>query len=274
MMVDAYLRRPEGLIYAVDAAGLPCFMTSLNPSYAVSSSQAIYPGMSVSVALSGAPLLTQDVVGEVLIVDQANPNLTEACVIQSVNGTTLVLQQVTQTHAAGVLMQAGLVIKEEKKLPEARALFRASRPVVRLLSGLGRYGYGRRSDQQAGLFEDINLLAIIGTFGGPPLWLPFDVTQCGIAWNNQREVWVPAGVFMAPYNECRMAYVSGFSASGLPDPIKAATAEVCVALTDLAGSGNIKRFKAGQTDIERFTNQSISEDTRRLLLPFRAATYV
>jgi hypothetical protein len=79
-------------------------------------------------------------------------------------------------------------------MPNKRSVARVAKwPIINVVSLLGRYAYGRRSDQVGGLYQEMNLLASVQTFGGPPQWIPINVTQS--SWSDQNgDIWVPAGM--------------------------------------------------------------------------------
>ncbi|MBM7045437.1 hypothetical protein [Rhizobium lusitanum] len=275
--VDGYLKRPEGLICANDAAGNPCYMVSLNPTSSWTFPNAIAPGIAVTVHAPLGLLLSMDLLGQVIILDRAVPNKTEAAVITNVNPAagTIILGNVTYSHSAGAIGDFGLTNFEERSLPSKRSMIRMARQgVTRLISGVGRYGYGRRSDQIQGMYNEINLLATLQTFGGPPQWIPFDVTQASIS-PTTAELWVPAGILLAYYTDVRVWYVAGYPASGLPDIIKQATAAVVDFLINAPPgmiSGGFKRMKAGDTELDRFTSELFSSPQYSLMASFRAVT--
>lgn len=275
--VDGWLKRPEGLVCANDAAGNPCYMVSLNPSDSWTFPNAISAGVSVSVRVPLGRLMTNDLLGQVIILDRAVPNKTEAVVITNVNPAagTIILGSVAYAHSAGVIGDFGLTNFEERSLPAKRSMIRMARQgVTRLVSGVGRYGYGRRSDQMQGTYNEINLLATLQTFGGPPQWIPFDVTQASIS-TSTAELWVPAGILLAYYTDVRVWYLAGYSAAGLPDIIKQAVAAVVDFMINAPPgmiTGGFKRMKAGDTEIDRFTDELFSSPQYSLMASFRAVT--
>jgi len=268
-LVDAYLERPEGVAYANDYAGAPCYMLGLSPQLTFTLSGSISPGSAVVATLTGP--VSPSLLGEVLIAERATRANTEALVVQAVNGSQVTFQSVGHAHASGVTLESGLVLLEERPMPSKRNVTRVSKfPLVKLLAGQGRYAYGRRSDQVAGLYNDTNLLAALQTFGGPPAWNPFDATLADISVVTG-EVWVPAGLMLAYYSDVRLRYVAGYPAASIPTPIKQATANLCMALADYSDiGGNIKKIQAGGTSIERFANTIIDADTQAMLDQFKA----
>lgn len=269
-IIDAYLERPEGMVWTPDALGNPAYMAAMAPGLSFTASGAVSPGQNVSVAVTG-PLAVPDLIGEVLILDRAQPNLVEAVVVIGVTPGHLTLQSVSQAHASGAMLEAGMVLLEERALPAKRSVTRLSKgPIARLISGVGRYAYGRRSDQVAGLYNDANLLAAVQTFGGPPQWIPFDVTQASVSVNTG-EVWAPAGLLLAYYSDVRLRYVAGFSQAALPSVIKQACANIVNKIQTFGPEADaaFKVVQAGGTKLERFSDSILDTDTKNALEPFK-----
>jgi hypothetical protein len=268
LIVNSYLKRPEGLIWSPDANGMPAWMTGLNPNISYSAPSAINPGANVEVTIPNAQFGFQTV-GEVVILDRANPSLAEACVVLSTTGSTLTLQSVQFAHAANATMDFGLTIMEEKALPYNRPITRTSRtPVARVIAGFGRYGYGRRGQQSAGIEFIPTLLPIVQGFGGPPLWVPFDVTALDVNMNTG-EMWVPSGLLLAYFSDVRLRYVAGWSAATLPTDIKQATANIVRGQIDTPFSANLKIIKAGDAMMQRFGPESLDDDIKAMLEPYQ-----
>ena len=271
-MLDAYLARPEGLVFTPDFQGLPCYMAGLTPQTTWTLSGSIAPGANVVATITGG-IVTQDLVGEVLIADRATPSHTEALVIAGIGpgANQVTFLSVAASHSSGALLDAGLVILEERPMPAKRAVTRVSRhPIQRLISGVGRYGYGRRSDQVAGLNNDFDLVAVLGTFGGPPSWYLFNTSQTSISVATS-EIFVGPGFYLQYYSDVRVRYVAGYLAANVPGPVKLATAMLVNALANASQTaGNMKRIAAGDTSMERFANTILDADTQRSLEPFKA----
>lgn len=270
-IVDVLLKRPEGLMWAPDYAGWPCYMARLQPRMSITVNATIPAGTAIQVSVPG--MLDNDsdsLVGEVVILDRANPSLVEACVIQSATPGTASLYVVQNTHTAPVTLDFGLAITEERSLPNQRSVTRVAKwPVGRLHSGVGRYGYGRRSDQMLGYFDDVNLLSMFMSFGGPPKWEFFE-TQASSINHETGEIWVPAGVLLAYFTDVKLRYVAGWQMTAIPQPVKEATAVIALAVQNQQLPGNILSYKAGDTSITRAIMSILDDDTIRLLLPFKA----
>jgi hypothetical protein len=174
-MIDAYLGRPQGLVWQCDAAGTPAYMLAPTPRLTLATVGAVSPGAGVAVAYTGA-VLDNNAVGEAVVLDRANFSQSETCVIQAIDPAhrIITLYKVLNSHAPSCKIEFGLTIMEERELPADRSITRVAQfPVMQLLSGAGRYGYGRRSQQTAGNMQEFNLLAVVSSFGGPPLWIPW-----------------------------------------------------------------------------------------------------
>jgi len=272
-LINAFLARPGGLLYSVDFAGNPAYMAGKTTSFVLlAGSGGVPSGQNVVVPYSG-PTLDNNSVGEVVIIDRTNEDLCEACVISAVgtNPNTVTLYNVQNVHGDGARMELGLTLSEQKEMPKDRSTtLLANLPVMNLQSGVGRYGYGRRSQQISGSFQEMNLLAVVSSFGGPPLWIPWTVTDAGLN-RNTGEVWVPAGILLAYYTEVKIWYTSGYSYATLPDQVKFACANVVKALKETGLGPNIKnRETRDGLKSSKFENNIIDANTREMLRPYRA----
>lgn len=267
--INGYLKRPEGLIWLPDANGMPAWMATPNPTMRYTVAGGIAPGSNVVVNIPNAQFGFQTV-GEVVILDSANAGIAEACVVATTSGSSLTLQSVQFSHPSNTTVDFGLTIMDEKALPAKRPITRTSRtPVARLIAGFGRYGYQRRSDQAAGMEFIATLLPVVQGFGGPPLWVPFNVGDIDVNMNTG-EMWVPAGLLLAYYTDVRLRYVAGWSQANLPVDIKQACANIVRGMIDNPMTGNIKMMKAGDAALQRFGPESLDDDTKSLLEPYRA----
>lgn len=271
-VVDSYLGLPEGLVWSPDSAGLPCYMTALTPSFSGSAPIALTAGQVATFAWPQASFGAYGLIGTALIIDRANPNLVEALTITGVDTVagTITISAPRNAHAQGATLEVGLTLSEERALDAKRSTTRVSRfPVARLIAASGRYAYSRRSDQVAGLYNDYNLIAVLQTFGGPPIWQNIDVRQADVR-PDTGEMWLPAGMLLAYYSDVRMSYIAGYPAASLPAAIKQATANIIVnaASADYAPP-NFKVAQAGGSKFERFSDSQLDTDTRNLLEPYR-----
>ena len=272
VLVDMYLRRPEGLIWTPDATGNPCFMTAASPGPTITATGTISAGANVIVPATGPLAMLQ--VGDVLILDRARADVMEAVTVSAiVPGISVGLRSVTNAHSPSALLEGGMVIQEQRFLPDNRPLTSLGRtPVARVVSGTGRYGYGRQGDAGASSINDFNLLAALSQFGGPPVWEIFDPASTDVD-PNTGQLWIPAGVMLAYYTEVKVRYLAGYSAASLPSAVKLATAMLVRTLASAPNLGAIKSYKAGDTAIERFSDTMISGDIRSMLTKYRARTF-
>jgi len=270
-VVNSHTMRVEGLVWMPDSRGLPCYMAGLTPTASYTLPVALTGGVAATFAFPAAGAGASNLLNEILIVDRANTGAVEALVITGVDTAhaTITVAPPVNNHAIGATLELGMTIVEERAIAPKRSQTRVTRwPVARLLSGCGRYSYGRRSDQVAGLYNDVNLIAAVQTFGGPPQWIPFDIRQADISIATG-EVWVPAGLLLAYYTDVRLRYVAGYPASGVPQAVKQATANIVRNAKNAEfAPPNFKVFQAGGTKVERWSSSDLDEDTKRLLDPF------
>jgi len=276
--IDAFLSRREGLIWAADGNGTPCYMTGCNAAQTLTLGTAIEPGQTVTATVNGARMLQG---GAVLIADGANPEITEALVVQSIVGNQITFANVQFAHAEGATLQTGMVITEQRTMPQDRPLtMLAKTPVMNVISGVGRYGYMRRGEDAVGSIDTYNLLAVMSKFGGPPAWEQW-TPQANSIDPETGVLWVPAGVLLAYYTEVRVHYVAGWTYASLPTEIKQACANIVANIVALGGvPGTMQRLSAGDTTMQRFNNQpgvlnslTLDDDTKTLLLPYRARLF-
>jgi hypothetical protein len=261
-LVDSYLDRPEGLIFVSDIDGNPCYMQAKSPTRTFKLQAPIVAGSSVKIALP-ANLVLNSPMGEAVVLDR-DTALMELCRIIAADATSVTLAKAVRPHSANCAVDFGMTNDEVRNVPAKRSISRVARfPLVRLASACGKYEYGRRSDQVGGVFQDMNLLATVQTFGGPPPWTPIDPANCDFGMQNC-EIWIPAGLLIAYYSQVKFWYLSGFSDA--PTIVKSA----CAAIIHGANSnpdlsGNIKSLKAGDTQITRFRDTVLDADTKKKL---------
>jgi hypothetical protein len=275
-LIDGFLQRPEGLVWTEDGSGAPCYMNSPSPTLTLTApSGGISPGTNVVVQYAG-PALDNNSVGEVLVLDRTNTGITEACVIQAVGNSpnTVTLQTVQFAHGSGATMEFGLTIQEQREVPKDRSVVLLANPqIMQLQSGVGRYGYGRRSQQIMGNFQEFNLLAVVSAFGGPPLWIPWQTTDAGLN-RSTGECWIPAGILLAYYTEVKIWYIAGFQQSALPFNVKQACANIVGQLKETGLGPNIRRRdQKDGVGSQRFENEMIDPNSRDLLRPYHARIF-
>lgn len=274
-LIDAFLQRPDGLLWAPDANGVPAYMAAKNADVSFALSAAIAPGNDVPVSLP-MPAAQLDVqAGDVVLLDRASTTACEAVVIDGIVGNTVRLRNVQFAHAEGATLEFGMVITQQCYVPTQRPVVRLQNtPVFRVIGGAGRFGYGRRGDAGASLMDDYNLLASLTQFGGPPLWEVFDPTV-GSLDRGTGQFWLPSSVYLAYYSEVRVHYVAGYSYASLPGAVKSACASLITAASNSSlFAGGVKTYRAGDTEIERFANTVFDDDTKRSLSPLRPMEFV
>lgn len=279
-LIDSYLQRPGGLLYALDSNGNPAYMTGKSPELSFTAAAAFAPGASVVVPVTGPINLLQ--VGDVLTLDQASPTSVESVMVSAINlaagtvtlGTTAANMPsgVQFAHANNSTMVTGLVFTENRYVPKGRStVMMAQTPIARVVGGTGRYAYGRRVDSATYNMDAFNLLAALSTFGGPPAWEVWPANTAAGIDPRTGEIWVPAGIMLAYYSEVKVRYIAGFSYANLPDAIKFATAQMVNAIVNNSGIGtSVQSFQAGDTKVSRFAASLLDDDTKAALAPFRA----
>lgn len=281
VLIDAYLRRPAGLIYKADASGQPAYMAALNPTLTFTSVGAFGPGNGIQVQVNGPAQMLQ--VGDCVVLDRGSSTLMESVQITSITGSMLTLgttaavgsQGVQYSHSAGCTIDTDMLITEKRLLPKNRSqVMLAHTPVARIVGGTGRYGYGRRGDAASYNTDNFNLLASMNKFGGPPAWEIWPANSSAGIDAGTGQLWVPAGIMLAYYSEVKVRYVAGFQYANLPDEIKLATAQLINALSQNAQIGALKSYKAGDTQIEQFAATVMSDDVKVMLNPWRVRAFV
>lgn len=274
-LVDAYLSRSRGLVWSPDAAGAPACMAAATASLVLVGTGSVASGSGVVVPYTG-PTLDNNSIGEIVVLDRLDETKIESCVVTAVGTlpSTVTLQTVQFAHDAACTIEFGLTLFEQREMPAGRSVTRLSEhPIMRLLSGAGRYGYGRRSDQISGYNQDFNLLASVSTFGGPPLWTTWSVSDASVT-PSTGEVWIPSGIMMAYYSEVRVWYVAGYSEDRIPSNIKQATANIVAQLKETGLGANVRqRAQRDGVSTSRFENNLIDVNTREILAPFRARNF-
>ncbi len=281
-LIDNYLDRQEGLVWMPDSFGRPAYMAGLCQPPGLSTlglpclAAAIAPGRSVVITYAFA---SYDLIGEVFILDRADQTLCEAVTVSGVDtvNQTITLAMVQRAHAAGAVLEAGLVVMEERQMPAKRSLTRVARSnLVGLLSVVGRYGYGRRSDAMGGYRQELNLIASLQTLGGFDTWQPVDASTCSIS-PVTGEVWVVPGLALDYFNEVRLRFVAGFSAGMIPPAIKAAVAQLVINKAADADNGTNPMFQimqAGGTKIQRFGSSLFDDETVSALSTYKLRVFV
>lgn len=270
-LIDAFLQRPEGLTYTPDAAGWPCYMTRLTPRLTLTIAGPIVAGAMVTVALTGNIDNNPDqLAGEVIVLDRGDDSLVEACVINTATNTSITLANVLFTHPGPVTADFGLVITEQKTMPQGRSVAHLSAwPIARIHSAVGRYGSPRQGGDPYGYGQDQGLLTIFRAFGGAPLWQQIAVSS--MSWDAQTgHCWLPAGMWLAYFNEVNVRYVSGWTQANVPEQIKSAVAQLATGIQNNLLPGNILSYKAGDTQIVRGVATILDSDTMKIVRAFKS----
>jgi hypothetical protein len=277
-LIDSYLLRSQGAIYVPDASGAPGWMAGANPRQTYHNVGGISPGKAIAVQLSETPALLKLLqVGDVLILDRENEDAAEACVITGIpqpgGGNTFTLREVLFAHDANIKLESGMVILEERAMPNGRPKTGIAHwPIARLFSGEGRYGFGRRSSGNSFALQDFNVLSAMQQFGGPPIWEPLNPDFVG--WEPEGDIWVPSGILLAYFTRIRLRFVAGWTAAELPFAIKQACATLVASMGAAIIPPNFKSYKTGDTEIVRFAASQMDEDTKRNLLPYQTRAFV
>jgi hypothetical protein len=189
-------------------------------------------------------------------------------VVSTSGNNQITLGTVQFAHAAQAKAAVGRVITEDRNCPSKRSIERIAKwPIVKVVSLLARYAYGRRSDQVGGLNQEMNLLAAVQTFGCPLQWIPIPIAQsCGRTRQTKSGC---RPVLMAYYSDVCGRYVAGYPTA--PDPVVRVTAKIAADLNAKSGiAGQI--FSAGDTRIQKFSAATIDDDVKALIEPYRART--
>lgn len=269
--VDSYLGRPEGLLWSADANGQPAWMTGMTPSRTFAIPASVQPGQGVQVTIPFAQFGSQTV-GEVVILDRANAQAAEACVVSAVSGNTLTLDSVQFAHPTQVAMDFGLTILQECRIKEAsRRVVRVARwPLAQMMCAFGRFVPERRGSQLARSGAVTFPLAELAGGAAPPDWAEFSLSACDINYETGAVTIFP-GLPQSGFNEARLRYVAGWQYATLPEAIKRATANLVRNAIDSADlPGNVRMVKSGDAAMEKFRDSVLDADTVSLLQPYRS----
>ncbi len=274
--IDAYLDRQEGLLWSPDGNGNPCYMSGLIPNYTLTvTSGAITPGNAINVTVTGAYQAVQ--LGSVLILDRANPSLTEAVIVSSVDvtGKILTLASVQFSHDADALLEFNMTIVEERDMPYNRAeIVLAKSPIANIITGQGQLGYQRRGNSiKNPTYGYYLVIPPIAQFGGPPNWLTFIIQSSSVDPNTGR-MWVPASVYLSYYTQVRIYYVAGWTYASLPAQIKSACASIAKNISSQPLPGNYRTVKQGDTTVTKYGNTFIDGDSMQMLNPYKTREHV
>ena len=128
-LIDAYLGKPQGLLWSDGADGLPAYMTNASPTASYVLTAPMSPGTSIIVP--GARFVPGQAV---VTIDRGNPSVTESCAAISADDGTLTLGTVSYAHDAGATIEFGLTLSETERdcvdLPRAIPVVRIFAPAV------------------------------------------------------------------------------------------------------------------------------------------------
>lgn len=266
-LIDAYLMRPSGLLFASDSNGNPAYMSALTAGSALITTASCGPG-TVNVHVTGPMNMMQ--VGDCAVIDR---NVAvEAVQITAMDTTAKTISFVSQfAHASGATVEFGLLLTEQRYLPKNRSeVTLANSPVAAVIGGTGRYSYGRRSEGAGFNMDNFNLLASLSKFGGPPAWEIWPANSPAGIDSRTGRVWVPSGIMLAYYSEVKIRYISGFQYSNLPPEIKMACAQIILTMANDPVMGGVKSLKAGDTAVTKFAATVLSDDVKNMLQPLRS----
>lgn len=132
----------------------------------------------------------------------------------------------------------------------------------------GRYGYGRRAQQQ--VYPDLNyganILQIASYFGGPPQFTPIAVTNTDFD-PLTGEIWVPAGLYLSAYTEIFVMYNAGWAPDRMPTALKQATS-MTVKNFLATPATNMSGFGVGSIH-HNFTAELIDPTIDQMLNPYK-----
>ena len=257
-VVNSYIRRPEGVVWAPDYQGAPAYMAGATPSYSVTA------GLQAGINTVACPNATASYLGEAVVIDRTGQ--CEVAVVTSAGPGTITLSPVKLAHANATI-EFGLTLTHEAELPEKRSVTRLyNTPVARVFSGIGKYGLTRRSTINTPWNPTV--LGALTPFGGPTPWVAFDVTQIDLS-PATGDVWIPPGLLLAYFTHARLRYVAGYPQASVPADIKQAVAAITLAGIDNPFAGNLKVHKQGDATLERFAASALDADTVQLLNPYR-----
>lgn len=271
ILIDALIKRPEGLTVGTDTAGNPVYMAAAVPTGTFTAG-ALAPGTNVAATLAG-PLTTLKK-GDVLVAEKSVGAKAEPLVVASLSGASVVFETVTKAHDAGVSLDAGLVIRETRHIPTGRQQTILSRaPILRLLSARGKYGSSRRGRSSYPMQDEYNLVSIVAQFTGGDVWESINVAYMDFD-STTGQVWLPSGLLMGNYTEVDVSYLAGFTQASIPANVKQVAANLINGSLATSGlTGNVKSFRAGDTQIERFLSSMFGSDERAMLREYYAKAY-
>lgn len=111
-----------------------------------------------------------------------------------------------------------------------------------------------------------SLAEMLTPFGGPPEWITLDPAQ--VDYNaDTGELWLPAGIFGAPYSEVELTYTAGYAEP--PEAVKLACAQI-IRNAESHPAANVQSAQLDHLQLDYFAGSLLDDDIRRLLAPFVA----
>lgn len=136
------------------------------------------------------------------------------------------------------------------------------RPVLSIIEAKGRYIRGRRDRQ----YKDYavvynNIIALMGTAPG---WNNIDPATVDF-YGPTSEIWIPSGLFLAPYGEVLITYLAGYIE--IPEKALAAIALIINAIC-VKGESDMVQYSSGRVSRRFATPSYFTADVKRMLSPF------
>lgn len=191
--------------------------------------------------------------------------------------STLIDQHLNRVDVNGATVGLGVnTFVERLFLPEDRNLVRlAHLPFVSWdtsdtnnPSGIrGRYGYGRRGSSINSMYTELSMLTAAAAFGGPPAWTSITSSQVDV-FPLTGEVWIPAGIYAAHYEEVEVRYQAGYGT--IPDDIRLAVTMLIANFQNKIPG--VQTLKAGDRQLQFFSNEMIDDATKAILAKYRAVS--
>ena len=160
---------------------------------------------------------------------------------------------------------------ETHRFEPQRALFRLGHvPVLQLYSMEGRWGYGRRNQQQ--LPSSVYVLpAFLFNALGPQNWTAIDVGPRSLCRFDSAsgEVWLPQN-YILPYSQTRTSYQAGLTV--IPHAVHEALAET-IGYVRFKGYAPLTGYTAGKMSRQFKSEDFVTVNVQRKLEPWRTRSW-
>ena len=156
---------------------------------------------------------------------------------------------------------------ERNRLPGGRPITRAS--ITPLVVPQGAQTPFTLLRARHGILRGPNaasLAEMLTPFGGPPEWITLDSAQTDYN-ADTGEIWLPAGIFGAPFSEVELTYTAGYAEP--PEAVKLACAQI-IRNAESHPAANVQSAQLDQLQLNYFAGSLLDDDVRRLLAPFVA----